>query len=149
MEQNTSLCSGCNGKDAGASREGMGMKEEVIKGLMRVTYMGFTFIRLVPVTFDPIPHFSLLDRQRKGLNWDVFQRQVDKAPAELPLIETLKRLCRRLSDSVLILPSSWGCVVGPNALPGAAGSASLPIPACWCSWDRWTKRSRHPSISRN
>ena len=60
--------------------EGMGVKEEVIKGpcsLMRVTYMAFTFVHLVPVAFDPVPHFSLLDSQRKGLDWDGFQRQVD------------------------------------------------------------------------
>lgn len=60
--------------------EGMDGKEEVVKGpcsLTRVTYAAFTFIRLVPVAFDPVPHFSLLDSQRKGLNGDVFQRQVD------------------------------------------------------------------------
>lgn len=53
----------------------MGGKEEVIKGprsLMRVTYTAFTFIRSVPAAFDPLPHLSLLDSQRKGLNWDVF-----------------------------------------------------------------------------
>lgn len=145
-EENISLCSGWLGKDARASQKGMGVKEEVMKGIMRVTYTAFTFIHLVPVAFDPILHFNLLDSQQKGLNWDVFQRQVDEAPTELPLIETLKRLCRRLSDSVLILPSSWGCVVGLNTLPGAAGSASLPIPDCWWSWDRWTEWSRQTPV---
>ena len=109
------------------------MKEEVIKGpcsLMRVTYMAFTFIRLVPVAFDPVPHFNLLDSQRKGRDWDGFQRQVDQAPTELTLIETLKRLCRGLSDCILILPSSWGCVAGPSTLPGSADSPSLPVPGC-------------------
>lgn len=54
---------------------GTGGKEEVIKGpcsLMRVTCGAFTSIRLVPAAFDPVPRFSLLDSQRKGLNWDVF-----------------------------------------------------------------------------
>lgn len=37
----------------------------------------YTAFTLVPVAFDPIPHFSLLDSQRKGLNWDIFPRQVD------------------------------------------------------------------------
>lgn len=52
----------------------------VLKGtctLMRVIYMAFTFIHLLPVAFDPIPHFNLLDSQQKGLNWDVIWRQVD------------------------------------------------------------------------
>lgn len=58
----------------------MGEKETVLKGtctLMRVIYMAFTFIHLLPVAFDPIPHFNLLDSQQKGLNWDVIWRQVD------------------------------------------------------------------------
>lgn len=56
------------------------MKKEVIKGpcsLTRVTYVAFTFICLVPVAFDPVPHFNLLDSQWKGLDWDAFRRQVD------------------------------------------------------------------------
>jgi len=60
--------------------EGMGGKEEAVKGPcspVGVTYTIFTCSHLVPVAFDPVPRFSLLDSQRKGLNWDVFQRQVD------------------------------------------------------------------------
>lgn len=26
---------------------------------------------------DPVSHFSQLDSQQKGLNWDIFQRQVE------------------------------------------------------------------------
>lgn len=58
----------------------MGVKKEVIKGpcsLTRVTYVAFTFICLVPVAFDPVPHFNLLDSQWRGLDWDAFRRQVD------------------------------------------------------------------------
>lgn len=45
-------------------KEGMDVKEEVIKvpcSLMRVIYLGFTSIYLVPVAFDPIPHSNLLN----------------------------------------------------------------------------------------
>lgn len=59
-------------------KEGMEVKEEVMQvpcSLMRVTYKAFTSIHLVPVAFDPIPHFNLLT-VREGPELGYFQRWV-------------------------------------------------------------------------
>lgn len=45
-------------------KEGVDVEEEVVKvpcSLMRVIYVTFTSIHLIPVAFGPIPHSSLLD----------------------------------------------------------------------------------------
>lgn len=59
-------------------KEGMEVKEEVMQvpcSLMRVIYKAFISIHLVPVAFDPVPHFNLLT-VREGPKLGYFQRWV-------------------------------------------------------------------------
>lgn len=98
------------GKDAGAAQGGVGCERGGYSSPLLPNEGYLHNIYLHPLgPFDPIPHSYLLTLM-EGPKLGYFQRWVHYELSELTLIETLKRLCRGLSDCILILyfNSLWG-----------------------------------------